>query len=109
MNVMITSSFRENYDPVRYNGTRDGEEPVKSAGSSSSRGGGGGGGKKEGGADAETFSFSDLPRLDYGSGDERESKESGGGGGGGRAGGVVDEQSRDQMALALRELSSASR
>lgn len=59
---------------------------------------------KGGVAKVEPFSFSDLPSLDYGSGDERDKENTTSGGGG-----VVDEHSRDQMALALRELSAASR
>ena len=89
---MCGFSFRSDYDPLRYNGTEGGKESFKR---------GERGGEAGGGTSVETFSFSDLPRLDYGSGDEREMRRGGGGG--------FDEHSRDQVALALRELSTASR
>ena len=84
--IRIVKFLRSNYDPVKYNGTEGGE-------------------RGEGGETAvESFSFSDLPRLDYGSEDERERETEGRG-----VGGATDEHSRDQIAIALRDLKSASR
>ena len=88
---------RSNYDSVRYNGTESDSDDAKTEGGSGKGG--------EGAQNPEKFSFSDLPRLDYGSGDEREEREPASGGGGA----MTDEHTRDQMALALRELSSSTR
>ena len=92
--------YSSHYDPVQYNGTEDTEEKETSEGA----GGKGVGG--EGDQNLEKFSFSDLPRLDYGTEDEREEREPPSGGGGGA---MADEHSRDQMALALRELGASAR
>ncbi|CAI8057490.1 CLIP-associating protein 1 [Geodia barretti] len=91
-------SARSNYDPVRYNnGTEKGEDAETKTEGAAGKGG-------EGDQNPEKFLFSDLPRLDYGSGDEREEKEAPSGVGGAS----TDEHSRDQMALALRELGTST-
>ena len=90
--MCVCVCVRSNYDPVKYNGTEGDEETVSKAT-------GAGGGAK---GDVEKFSFSDLPRLDYGSGDEKEDPL-------GEGVATADEHSRDQMALALRELSTSTR
>ena len=100
--------YRSNYDPVRYNGTEKDEEPSAKTERTQNQGNQNKGNQregnqKEGDEKLEKFSFSDLPRLDYGSGEERDQGGGGGGGGGG------DELSRDQMALSLRELGAATR
>ena len=78
---------------MRYNGTEssEGKEGKEKRG--------------EGSSAMEKFSFSDLPRLDYSEGDDRARPTTGGGGGGGG----LEDQSRYQMAMALRELHTASR
>ena len=86
------SLHRGNYDPVRYNGTEPSEGKGAEKEGKEERG--------EGSSAMEKFSFSDLPRLDYSVGDDRARPATGGG---------LEDQSRDQMAMALRELHTASR
>jgi CLIP-associating protein 1/2 len=88
-------SARSNYDPVQYNGTEDSEDAKTKTEGVAGKGG-------EGGQNPEKFSFSDLPRLlDYSSGEEKETPS-------GVGGASTDEHSRDQMALALRELGTST-
>ena len=89
-------TYSSNYDPVQYNGTEDSEDAKTKTEGVAGKGG-------EGGQNPEKFSFSDLPRLlDYSSGEEKETPS-------GVGGASTDEHSRDQMALALRELGTSTR